>query len=150
MPNLMSMKFLRGCFVGYCNFAKSNEGRFPAGDRILGKVLMTIRRPSLQCGHLVSRVMINAESTNTHITIGHYMKRESTQKLFAGQWYRFLLCPVPVVFSYESYVCWINVQDPLVADGNAMGVLPQIPDNMLGTCHRGLAIDHPLFLMGLL
>jgi hypothetical protein len=23
-------------------------------------------------------------------------------------------------------VCWINVQDPLVADGNAMGVLPQI------------------------
>jgi hypothetical protein len=49
----MSMKFLRGCFVAYCNFAKSNEGRFPAGDRILGKVLMTIRRPSLQCGHLV-------------------------------------------------------------------------------------------------
>ena len=53
MPNLMSMKFLRGCFAGYCNFAKSNEGRFAAGDRILGKVLMTIRRPSLQYGHLV-------------------------------------------------------------------------------------------------
>jgi len=23
MPNLKSMKFLRGCFVAYCNFAKS-------------------------------------------------------------------------------------------------------------------------------
>src|SRR5690554_3026875 len=73
------------CFGGYCKFAKSIDGRFAAGDRILGKVLMTIRRPSLQCGHLVSRVMINAESSNTYITIGHYMQRESTQKLFTGQ-----------------------------------------------------------------
>lgn len=69
---------------------------------------------------------------------------------FQVPFYGVVVYAKPPDLDNENYFSTGNVQDALVGNGHAMGVLPQVPDHLLSACQRRFAVDDPFGLISLL
>src|SRR6056297_1866596 len=71
------------------------------------------------------------------------MHGKASYKLHSIQGNRFFNGPITVVFCNEGYFAFSNVQNSLVCNSYAVGVLPQIFYHMISACQRRFTIYHP-------
>ena len=71
------------------------------------------------------------------------MKQEPAHEL-AGVERHDLLAPVPVVLPAEADLAVGHAEEPAVGDGDAVGVAPEIGEDLLGPAERALGVDHPV------
>src|ERR1039457_1082021 len=72
------------------------------------------------------------------------MEHEATQELFGGYRHLALLAAVSVVFPAECDVAVGHGQEPMIGDGDAVGVACQIVEHMLRSAEGAFAVDNPL------
>ena len=72
------------------------------------------------------------------------MKQEAPQKLLGGHSHQPLLAFVRIVLPAESDVAIGKVHDPVVGNGDAMGVAGQVMENMFGPAEGPFGLDHPI------
>jgi hypothetical protein len=68
------------------------------------------------------------------------------QKLGAIECHLALLVAPRVVPPSEGYLVAVERQQPVIADGNAMGVAADVTKHLRGSAKCGLRIDHPVFV----
>src|ERR1039457_3112556 len=72
------------------------------------------------------------------------MEHEAAQELFGGYRHLALLAAVRVVFPTEVDVAVGNGQEPMIGDGDAVGVACQIVEHILRSAKGAFAVDDPL------
>ena len=70
------------------------------------------------------------------------MEHEATQELFGGYRHLALLVAVSVVFPAECDVAVGHGQEPMIGDGDAVGVACQIVEHILRSAEGAFAVDH--------
>jgi hypothetical protein len=84
-------------------------------------------------------MIVNAKPPDPHKAFGHHVQAKPPEELHARQGYLLMAGIVPVIFGQKGNMCVSNPDNPVVADGNAVGVLAQVPDHMLCPGHRPYA-----------
>src|ERR1035438_903098 len=72
------------------------------------------------------------------------MEHEATQELFGGDRHLALLAAVSVVFPAKSDATVSHGQEPMVGDGDAVGVACQIVEHIPRSAEGAFAVDDPL------
>jgi len=72
------------------------------------------------------------------------MEHEATQKLFGGNRHLALLVTVSVILPAEGDVAISHRQEPMIGDGDAVGVACQIVEHILRSAEGAFAVDDPL------
>ncbi len=74
------------------------------------------------------------------------VQREPPDKFVGVQRHHFGLGAVFIVFPGEGDFAVGKIEDAVVADGNAVGVSPEVVDDLLRSAERGFGVDHPVVL----
>ena len=74
------------------------------------------------------------------------MKKKPAQELICRNGHDLLLPAVSIVPPAEGDAIVLKGHEPMVGDGNAMGVASQIVENMLGAAEGWLGVDDPVLL----
>src|SRR3954468_8433190 len=82
---------------------------------------------------------------NAHEAVWENMLHVAPQKLRCRESHEALLVSVRIVFPSESDLFSIEGNEPVIADGNAMGITAQIAKHRPGARHGRLDIDDPVF-----
>ena len=85
-----------------------------------------------------------AAEADAHKTARQGVEQEPPQKLLGGDRHQPLLALVRIVFPAEGDLAVGKVHDPVVGDGDAMGVAGQIVEDMFGSSEGPLGVDHPV------
>ena len=72
------------------------------------------------------------------------MEQEPPQKLLCGHGHEPLLALVGIIFPAEGDHAIGKVDDPVVGDGDAMGVAGQVVEDMFRSSEWPFCIDHPV------
>jgi len=72
------------------------------------------------------------------------MQEEPAKELLATEHHRSLLSVPGVVLPPKGYLALRHVDNPVVGNGNAMGVSGQVMKNVFGPSEGGFGIDHPV------
>jgi len=93
-------------------------------------------------------VAVGKESklTNAHEAVWKNMLYVASQELGCRQCHEALLVSACIVLPAEGNLFPIERNQPVIADGNAMGIAAQIAKHRCWTRHRLLGIDDPVFL----
>ena len=78
-----------------------------------------------------------------HEALGEHVEQEAADKLLRGEAHHFGLVPMRVVSVVEADLAVLAVQDALVANGDPMGIAPEVAEHRFGTAEGGLGVDHP-------
>ena len=78
------------------------------------------------------------------------MKAKPAQELGCFQFKQFLFVAVAVILVTESYLFPVNGNQPVVSNGYAVAVPPQVLDNLVRACKRFFGINHPFRTVHLL
>lgn len=73
------------------------------------------------------------------------MHRKPPVKFQVFQAHFKLLGSLPIVLVAEGRLLVINVENPVVGDGDFVGVAPQVFEQGLGVSKRSFGIHHPVF-----
>jgi hypothetical protein len=65
----------------------------------------------------------------------HRLKRQGAQAMAMG-----------IVFVAEGHLARLEGDEPVVRDGDAMGVVGEVLENVLGVLHGLFCVDHPLLV----
>jgi hypothetical protein len=76
--------------------------------------------------------LAKSEVTNANQAEGLDMKQETTQELMSGNGHDLLLAAVSIVSPAEGDAIVFEGNEPIVGNGDAMGVSGQVVENMLG------------------
>ena len=82
---------------------------------------------------------------NAHEAVWKNMLHVAPQELRCRECHEALLVAVCIVLPAESDLFPIEGNEPVIADGNAMGIAAQIAKHRCGTRHRLFDIDDPVF-----
>jgi hypothetical protein len=85
-----------------------------------------------------------AEVTDAHEAARQEMKQEATQELIDRQSHDPLLVAVSGISPAESNVAISEGKQPVVGDGDAMGVSAEIAQHVFRSTERRFAIDDPV------
>ena len=77
---------------------------------------------------------------------GQNVKKKSAQELICGNGHDLLLAAVSIVSPAEGDAIVLEGHEPMVGDGDAMGVASQIVENMFGAAEGRLGVDDPVLL----
>ena len=72
------------------------------------------------------------------------MQQETADELVGVEAHHLDLVAVGVVAPPEANVLAVEVDEAMVADGDLVGVAPEIGQDLPGAGERGLAVDHPV------
>ena len=72
------------------------------------------------------------------------MEQETTQELARFQAHGLRLGLVGIVFVEEAYSAGVDVQQPMIADGDAVGVGAEVADDLLGSGEGPFGVDDPV------
>src|SRR5271156_1867762 len=90
------------------------------------------------------RVGEESKLPDTNETSRQNVKGEPAKELARRQRHLALFVAVSVVSPAKGNVLTVECQQPVVADGNPVGVATEILNYMAGSAERGLGVDHPL------
>jgi len=91
-----------------------------------------------------SAVGKESEVTNAHQAAGQNMQQEAAQELRGGNCHNLLLAAVRIVSPAERDAIVFKGHEPVVGNGNAMGVSGQVVEHMFGAAEGWLGVDHPV------
>ena len=82
---------------------------------------------------------------NAMEAIRQHVQQEATHELGRCQphYFRFGAAVVAIILPAEADVRVIDRDQPVIADGHAMGVAREIGEHLFGPCERPLGIDDP-------
>jgi hypothetical protein len=75
---------------------------------------------------------------------GQDVKTEPANKLTPRQSHDLLFVVIPIIPPTKRNSCFIDIYDPMIADGYLMGVTSQVINYLVGTCERLFGIYHPI------
>ena len=103
-------------------------------------LLQKLQLPALP-GAAQKTIMANLDKS-----LGQNMQRKPPDKLLMGQCHLFFDSRHSIILVLKSHVLVVNSFDSMVADGDFMGVSPQIFHHRLWTPKRLFSKNHPRFL----
>ena len=83
---------------------------------------------------------------NPHEATGEHVEKEPAKKLEGVEAHGSLNALVRVVLVAESDHAVVEGDQPLIGDGDTMGVSGEVLEHLLGTTERGLGVNHPVFV----
>ena len=93
-----------------------------------------------------STVGEDAEVADTNQAFGQNVKKESAQELMGGNGHDLLFAAMSIVSPTERDALVLEGYEPMVGDGDAMGVAGQIVENVFGAAEGRLGVDDPVLL----
>jgi hypothetical protein len=90
------------------------------------------------------RVGEESKLPDTNETSRQNVKRKPAKELARRQRHLALFVAVSIVSPAKGNVLTVECQQPMVADGNPVGVATEILKYLAGSAERGLGVDHPL------
>jgi hypothetical protein len=100
-------------------------------------------RNKLQVEISFGHVVIYSEPSDFYKPAGQNMLGKPSQELNAIECNGFPDGPVAIIFGNKSYFVTGDIQDAVIADCHAMGVLSQVSNHVFGACQRWFAMYHP-------
>ena len=85
-----------------------------------------------------------SEVTDAHEPSGQHMQKESPQELGGAERHLALLAAVGVVLPAKGDVLFLEGQQAMIGDGDAMGVAAEIAQHLHRSTEGGLGIDDPV------
>jgi hypothetical protein len=83
------------------------------------------------------------EVANTNEAARQDMKQEAAKKLIGTKRYEALLVAVSGVSETERDFFAVEGYQPVIGDGNTMGISAEVSEHLVGPAERWLAVDHP-------
>ena len=77
---------------------------------------------------------------------GQDVQQEAAQELMCGNGHDLLLAAVSIVSPTEGDAIVFEGHEPMVGDGDAMGIAGQVVENVFGAAERWLGVDDPVLL----
>ena len=101
-------------------------------------------------GELLRAAAIGKEAVmaNSLEAFGENMKQEPTDKLLGGERHGLALAAVAIVFPAKLNLPIFKVEQPIVGDGNAVGVACDVPEDLFRSGKRWFGVDPPVCLPG--
>src|ERR1700712_2174155 len=84
-----------------------------------------------------------AEVTDAVEPVRQHMDQEAANELISIQGHDLLAVAIPIIFPAEPDLAVVHGHQSVVGDGNAMGVSPDIVENLSRPRERPLGVDHP-------
>ena len=91
-----------------------------------------------------SAVGEESEVADANQAAGQNVKQEAAQELMGGNSHDLLLAAVGIVSPAEGDAIVFEGHEPMVGDGDAMGVAGQVVENMFGAAEGWLGVDDPV------
>jgi hypothetical protein len=88
----------------------------------------------------------DAEVADTDKTFGQDMKQKAAHELVRGDGHDSCLVPACIVPPTKCNVASAEGNEPVVGDGDAVSVAPEVTDHLLGTAEGGLGIKDPILM----
>ena len=95
---------------------------------------------------LPSAVGEEAEMADANQAAGQNVKQEAAQELMSVNRHDLLLASVGIVSPEEGDAIVLEGHEPMVGDGDAMGIAGQIVEDVLGAAEGRLGVDDPVLL----
>ena len=84
------------------------------------------------------------EEADAHKAMGKHMEKEAAQKLFCCDRHQLLFAAVSVIFPAERHLTIGEVDEPVIGDGNAMGVAGQVMKDVLRAAEWRFGVYDPV------
>lgn len=84
------------------------------------------------------------EEANAHKARWKHIEKKATQKLLSWDRHQLLFTPVGVIFPAERHLIIGEVYEPVIGDGDAMGVAGKVMKNVLRTAERRFGVHDPV------
>lgn len=104
------------------------------------KVSRLLARARLWCRN---RLASRAEVTDAHEAFWKHMEEEAAQELRRRELHGALLAAACVILPSEGDMLLMEVQQPVVGNGDAMGVTAEIAQHLIGAAHGLFGIHDP-------
>jgi len=88
-------------------------------------------------------VRLKAVVSDTHETVGQHVKEKSTDELGCVDGQESAPIAISTIAIGKRHPSGIELYEPLVADGNPVGIAAEIAEHLGGTGHGCLAVDDP-------
>jgi len=85
-----------------------------------------------------------AEVPDAMKPVRQHVDEEAADELITAQGHRLLAVAVPVVLPAEADFVAVHGKQPVVGDGDTVGIPPDIVENLCRSGKRPLRVDHPL------
>ena len=89
------------------------------------------------------RISQEALMPDAYESAGQDMQQEAAYEFMGLQGHVLLLIAVLVIPPAKSHLAILKTDQPVVGNGNAMGIAAQIVQRLMGAAKRGLGINHP-------
>ena len=76
------------------------------------------------------------------------MDQETADEFFTWEAHRLLAVVIPVILPAKTHLAVIYGHQPIVGNRDAVGVAPDIVENLGRACERPLRVDDPLGVVG--
>ena len=130
----------RGAAVGAVPVGVSLRGS-PARRR-RRSLASSCRQSGRQCGS--ESVGEKTKMADSHESLRQHVQEEAAQELRSQQRHLALLAAVGVVLPSEGDAFSIECQEPMIGDGDPMGVSAEITQDLRRAAEGGFGIDHPV------
>jgi len=80
--------------------------------------------------------------------VRQYMDQEAADELLGGEGHCLPAVVVPVIPPVEADLAVVHGHQAIVGDGNAVGIAPDVVENLLRPGERPLRVDNPIGLPG--
>src|ERR1700751_772157 len=92
---------------------------------------------------LAAAVGEEAEEADTHKARWKHVEEKAAQKLLGRYGHQLLLAALGVILPAESHLTVSEVYDPVIGDGDAMGVAGQVVKDVLRATKRRFSVNDP-------
>jgi hypothetical protein len=82
---------------------------------------------------------------DVHESTRENVKKEPSQKLHSIQSHRAMTATLVVVLPVECNLAVFTTNEPLIGNGNAMGVSSEVLEYVFGASERGFGVNDPIF-----
>ena len=79
-----------------------------------------------------------------HERLGEHVEQKPTDEFLDREAHHLGLVPMCVVPVAEANLTVLAIQEALVADGDPMGIAPEVSEHLRGTAEGGFGVDHPV------
>jgi hypothetical protein len=78
--------------------------------------------------------------------VGQHVQQEAAAKLFGLDYHRLLLGIVALILVAECDLALRDVQEPMIGNGQPVGITADVVQDLFGAGKRPLGVDHPFGL----
>jgi hypothetical protein len=97
-------------------------------------------------GEVLGAVAIGEEAivSDPHEALGEHVEQKPTDKLLDREAHYLHFVAMGVVPPTEADLAILASEEALVADGDPMGIAPEVGEDLLGSAEGALGVDHPV------